>query len=321
MRINSTQIGPGTEHLETSSVSLIVLAFNHANYLPQLFDSIKTNLEDIRELIFIDNGSSDCTARLMRGFLEELHDGLIVRMFSNPPRTGVTHAVNVALRAATSEHVAVSSGDDYLLKRRFSDQLSAMRADPSIQFCYSNGFVCDELGALSNVPVHNVLTVRLLTSSPSVILRGLYYPVPALFTQCALFKRSALLEVGGWDEELVIDDWPLNLKLFTTFGSGFRYVQAFVCAYRRHSTNASKRRFRQYMGQKRVVQKYAHGSDLSRGLFALLAAQGLASIRRKQWFRTRVFFHSAFRCRPGLNFVLNWVTHEARTRLCSKRIR
>jgi glycosyltransferase involved in cell wall biosynthesis len=321
MRISSTHADAAEESTPRASVSLIVLAFNHARYLPQLFASIEANLEDIRELIFIDNGSSDDSARLMQDFLATLQAKLAVRMFSNPPRTGATHAVNVALRAATFEYVAVSSADDYLLDGRFGAQLAAMRADLSLQFCYSNGFVCDEDGALSKVPVHNEATVALLTGPPLAIVHGLYYPVPTLFTQCALFKRSALLEVGGWDEDLVIDDWPLNLKLFTTFGARFRYVHAYVCAYRRHSANASKRRFRQYMGQKRVLQKCAHGDDLSRGLFALLAAQGLASLKRKQWLRARVFFHAAIRCKPDLNFVIHWVANEARQRLRSKRIR
>lgn len=304
-----------------SSVSLIVLAYNHARYLPQLFCSISANIGDIRELIFIDNGSSDNSASLMKEFLTEADSQVSGRLFCNPPRTGVTYAVNVALHAATSEYVAVISGDDYLLDKRFSHQLVAMHADPTIQFCYSNGYVCDDNGVLTGVPVHNDSTVALLMRPAAEIAHELYYPTPTLFTQCALFKRNALLDVGGWDEDLVIDDWPLNLKLFAKFGSGFLYIDAFVSAYRRHLTNASKRRFRQYMGQKRVLQKYARGSDLSRGMFALLATQGLASLRRKQWLRTRIFLLAALGCKPGLHFITKWLTNEVRRRIRSNQIR
>jgi glycosyltransferase involved in cell wall biosynthesis len=307
--------------MQKPSVSLIVLAYNHARYLPQLFSSITANIKDIKELIFIDNGSSDNSAQLMQDFLTESDGKVLTRLFCNPPGTGVTYAVNVALYVATSEYLAVTSGDDFLLERRFNQQLAVMRADPSIQFCYSNGYVCDDDGLISDVPVHNKSTVAFLMRPSAEIARELYYPVPTLFTQCALFRRSALLEVGGWDEDLVIDDWPLNLKLFTKFGRDFRYVDAFVSVYRRHLANASKRRFRQYMGQKRVLKKYARGSDLSRGLFALLASQGAASLKRKQWFRAQVFFRAALICKPGFLFITKWLTSEVKRRLRQNQIR
>ena len=303
------------------SVSLIALAYNHAGYLPQLFSSIDSNLSDIGELIFIDNGSSDNSAELMQTYLQNASTRVAVRMFRNPPRTGPTHAVNIALHAATCDFVAVTSGDDYLLANRFTAQLSRMRTDPTAQFCYSNGYVCGADGVLTNVPVHGTSTIELLMRPPSAISAGLYYPVPTLFTQCALFKRSALLEVGGWDEDLVIDDWPLNLKLFKQFGYGFRFVDAFVAAYRRHDSNASKRRFRQYMGQKRVLLKYAEGLNLSRGLFALLAAQALASLRRREWTRAKVFWQAAFSCKAGIAFIVYWFANETRRRLNPNQIR
>jgi len=172
------------------------------------------------------------------------------------------------------------------------------------------------------VPIHNEETIAIFMRRPAAtIVHKLYYPVPTLFTQSALFKRSALLSVNGWDEDLVIDDWPLNLKLFSRFGSGFRYIDVFVCANRRHSTNASKRRFRQYIGQKRVLEKYAQGNDLNQGLFALIATQALASLKRKQWWRAQIFFRAAFGRKPGLKFIIIWVNNEFQRRFGSNKIR
>ena len=302
-------------------ISLIVLAFNHARYLPELFASIERNLDDIAELLFIDNGSSDDSAQRMRDFLDACDGRAAVRMFANARGTGVTSAVNAALRAARGAFVAVSAADDYLLDHRFTAQVSAMRADANVAFCYSNGYVCDETGVMSPTPVHGGDTVALLTRTPAQIARRLFYPVPTLFTQCALFRRSALLEVGGWDEDLVIDDWPLNLKLFSRFAAGYRWIPGFVCAYRRHDTNASRRRFRQYMGQKRVLQKYARDGDLVRGLFALYAAQALASIKRLQRHRIGVFARAALGQKPGAGFIIQWTLHEIRRRVASDRIR
>lgn len=306
---------------DTASIALIVLAFNHARYLPQLFASIRANLDDIDELVLIDNGSSDSTASLMRDFGESLPARVSLTIQQNPPRHGVTRAVNIGLRATRAEFIAVTSGDDFLLPERFVAQRRALQANPTLEFCYSNGYVCDEQGLVSQIAVHSGSTLALLKSRPESIAPALYYPVPTIFTQCGLFRRSALLAVGGWDEDLVIDDWPLNIKLFSKFASNYCYVDAYVAAYRRHDSNASKRRFRQYFGQRQVFAKYAHGTDLRRGMSALFAAQWLASVKRRQWHRAQVFFRAALRQKPGLAFIVRWISNEARRRLSINKIR
>ncbi|MDP2007014.1 MAG: glycosyltransferase family 2 protein [Rubrivivax sp.] len=302
-------------------MTLIALAFNHAQYLPQLFASIQQNISSLRELLFIDNGSTDHSALMMRQFLDSLEGQVETRLFCNPPRTGVTQALNAALQAAASEFIAVISADDFFLPKRFTAQLGAMHREPEVQFCYSNGYACDDAGHLSTIPVHDTSTVALLNSETSTVIHRLFYPVPRLFTQCALFRRSALLGIGGWDEDLLIDDWPLNLKLFSRYSEAFRYVPDFVCAYRRHPTNASKRRFRQYNGQKQVLIKYGRGFDLERGLFSLFSAQWLASMKRRQWWRAKIFLSAAWSREPGARFVMQWLSDETRRHLRSRRIR
>lgn len=304
----------------TPSVALIVLSFNHARYLFQLFASIEANWAAIHELLFIDNGSSDDGASQMREFLESCPGHVKSRLFVNQRGTGVAKAVNQALRSATSEFVAVTAADDFLLVGRFTSQLALMRANPSLQFCFANGYVCDDAGNISVTPVHGPSMVALLMRPAAEVAENLFYPVPALFTQCALFRREALLDIGGWDEDLVIDDWPLNLKLFRRFAEGHQFIPDFVCAYRRHGTNASKRRFRQYNGQKQVLLKYAQGSDLRNGLFALFATQVLASLKRRQWIRARLFLHVALGQRPDVRFILQWIHHEIGKRFASNRI-
>lgn len=322
MPFKSCLVSPRTSAPDESpgGISLIALAYNHARYLPQLFESIRQNINDIAEIFLIDNGSSDSTECLMREFAATLPSKVSVKVRRNPPRFGPTIAVNAALKEVNQEFVAVTSGDDFLLSNRFRAQLCAMQRDSSLAFCYSNGYVCDERGILSSVSVHDPETVTLLRKK-TVGISDLFYPVPALFTQCGLFRRQALLDVGGWDEDLVIDDWPLNIKLFSKFAGQFAYIDAHVAAYRRHESNASKRRYRQYIGQKRVLEKYARNDGLRRGMFSLYATQLLASLRRKQWWRARRFARAALSAGPGFLFVVNWFARETQRRLSTHKIR
>jgi len=303
------------------TVALIALSFNHGRYLSQLFSSIQANIDYIGELLFIDNGSKDDSIAQMRTFLSECPKRVVTHLFTNPAGTRVTVAVNEALRSASCEFIAVTAADDYLLDQRFEAQLRAFRAQPSLQFCYSNGWMCDEHGVLTQTPVHGPTTLAILKSRPQDIAGQLFFPVPTIFTQCALFRRDALREVGGWDEDLIIDDWPLNLKLFSRFAESYCFISGYVCAYRRHPRNASKRRFRQYIGQKQVLSKYARGRDATQGFAALYATQALASLKRRQWHRMRVFGVASAAVRPGLRFAIRWVGREIARRLYANRIR
>ncbi len=297
---------------------LIALAFNHERYLPQLFSSICANLGSLSELVLIDNGSSDDSLSMMRGFAASLPSTVNVQVQSNPPRTSVSFAVNQGLRATRASLVSVIAADDFLLPRRYEAQVACLNGDPAAMFCFSNGWVCNEDGILSDVPVHDRRTIELIEPAAGQRRRSLVYPIPALFTQCALFRRAALEAVGAWDESLAIDDWPLNIRLFARFPEGSRYVEGAVAAYRRHPTNVSKRRFRQYIGQKRVLEKVATGSDAVQSMFALFATQMLLSLKRRQPWRARAFAHAARRTRAGLIFPLVWLAHEIRRRMAIK---
>jgi GT2 family glycosyltransferase len=302
-------------------VVLIVLAFNHARYLDALFRTIQSNLTLLSELVLVDNGSSDNSRARLEGFAQTLRanpDGPTAITQTNPPGTGVAWALNRAMAASKAPYVAVIAGDDFLLARRFEAQVSALDADPEAAFVYSNGLVCDDADKLSEVHVHDSHARRVLQAADTSTRPSLLYPIPALFTHCALFRRVALQSIGGWDESLAIDDWPLNIRLFERYSTGCRWVEGAVAAYRRHASNASKRRFRQYLGQKRIIERLGRGHDLKRARFALFATQALASLKRRQWTRSQVFARAAFGARPGLRFILHWFIDEIRRRVQNK---
>ncbi len=74
---------------------------------------------------------------------------------------------------------------------------------------YSEVLVIDEDGRVQPESEQRWLS----TESPSgdvfdQLLRENFIPSPA-----TMMRRSSVEEVGGWDEELVLDDWDLFLRL------------------------------------------------------------------------------------------------------------
>ena len=91
-------------------VSIVVPAFNVGRYLPRCLDSLLAQSHRPLEIIVVDDGSSDDTAAVMRGY-EEQHPE--VHTVSQIHR-GLGPARNAALSIAHGEFVSMVDADDWV---------------------------------------------------------------------------------------------------------------------------------------------------------------------------------------------------------------
>jgi glycosyltransferase involved in cell wall biosynthesis len=86
-------------------LSVIVPIYNGAAYLSETLNSLLTQKKPVREIIVIDDGSTDNSLALARTFGEK------VRCFSQPHR-GIGAARNFGLREAQGQWIAFLDADD-----------------------------------------------------------------------------------------------------------------------------------------------------------------------------------------------------------------
>ena len=285
----------------SGQVSVIVIGFNHREFIDQLVESMRINAHEIGHVWFIDTGSRDGTLDAFCLAAATLPPEIRISTVAYPLGTLPTWALNVALDTIETPFTACISADDFFLPRRFDAQLAVMRDETSVQFLLANGVVVDERGAPSGPRVHAPVNVALLSSPPEEILHDIRRRVPRIFVQTALYRTEFLRQIGGWDSALLNDDWVLNLKAFGAVGpDGYRFVDEDVVAYRRHGTNASKSVFRQYMGQKQVIEKWLPNDCRARMLGRLFWSLGDYWLKHRQPKRARVFYGRARREGIGL---------------------
>ena len=92
--------------------------------------------------------------------------------------------------------------------------------------------------------------VRLYDFS-DILLRKSRLPAPS-----ALLCLNSVMEVGGYDENLKIEDLYMWLKL-TNNGGKLAYVDEVVTLYRRHEKNTSKKSELMLIGVMEVLQSYS----------------------------------------------------------------
>ncbi|MDH3694039.1 MAG: glycosyltransferase family 2 protein, partial [Gammaproteobacteria bacterium] len=113
-----------------TEISVIIPAFNRAHTLVRALDSVLAQTHRVKEIIIVDDGSSDDTLKLLE------HGYPQVTVLSQGNR-GVSAARNVGIKAATTDWIALLDSDDEWLSGKLEAQVRALQAQPDKRLCHS----------------------------------------------------------------------------------------------------------------------------------------------------------------------------------------
>lgn len=183
-------------------VSVIVPAYNYANYLGDCVRSLSEQSYQNWECIIVDDGSTDGTpdvcARLAR-------DDARVR-FLRQRNSGLSAARNAGIRVAIGEFLQFLDADDLLERDKLRAQVAWFDKIASCDIVVGNAafFMDGVLEQLREWPV-----VPALQELPlSTLVEG-----NACVVNAALVRRRVIASVGYFDETLVAhEDWDFWLR-------------------------------------------------------------------------------------------------------------
>lgn len=185
-------------------VSVIIPLYNSEETIITVLKGIEeqTSVSEILEVIIIDDGSTDNSAKLVKEFAEE-NSVLNIRYYYQN-NSGVSVARNKGIRLAKGELVALCDSDDLWHKEKIERQLKAFDGVPDIFF----------LGTGSdNKPfIRRFKIIRDLYKASLSDIYIKYFPS----SSSVLFRKDAVDVVGYFDE---------NQK----YGEDINYYQRF-CA-------------------------------------------------------------------------------------------
>lgn len=113
-------------------ISIIVPAYNIAEFLPRCLDSILDQTYKNLEIIVISDGSTDGTDDIIKKYA--LKDKRIVSVLKN--NSGVSDTRNKGIKMASGDYIGFVDGDDYIEPEMFERLLSnAIEYDADISHC------------------------------------------------------------------------------------------------------------------------------------------------------------------------------------------
>jgi glycosyltransferase involved in cell wall biosynthesis len=129
-------------------VSVAVPLYNHARYIEAAIDSILQQGSVVREIVVIDDGSTDGSAAVM----QRLAAGDARIVFEMQANQGAHATINTALARCTGEFVTILNSDDAYLPGRLAALVTALDAAPDADLAASALAFMDGAGKPMETP-------------------------------------------------------------------------------------------------------------------------------------------------------------------------
>ena len=202
-------------------VSVIVPAYNVANYIGDALESVFAQGFTDYEIIVVNDGSPDTEA------LEDVLAPYMSRIvYLKQENRGVSAARNAGIKAARGTFIAFLDGDDAWLPHYLEVQVSRIQADPTIDVLYPNVLMVGDSSAngeefMTICPSNGEVTFeRLLLQECNV-------------SNCSIARRETIIRAGLFDESLrSVEDFDLWLRVIKS-GGRIAYHRDVLAQYRR----------------------------------------------------------------------------------------
>jgi hypothetical protein len=165
-------------------VTIGIPCFNAERWLAQAIESALAQTWPQCEVIVVDDGSTDRSREIARGFGDK------VRLFETN-HTGGNHARNVALRESRGEWMQFLDADDYLEPAKISQQFAEARDGADADAIYSP-YWFERYGAEAERWLGE------LDPQLDLFAQWLAWQLPQ--TGAVLWRRTALESIGGWKD-------------------------------------------------------------------------------------------------------------------------
>ncbi len=190
----------------TPRISVVLAIYNGERHLDDAVRSVLGQTFTDFELIIVDDGSTDSTARLLAGWTTADPRVRVVRQENR----GLTASLNIGVGMASGTYIARQDADDVSMPDRFARQASHLDADAAVAAVGSSAAVIDRTGA----------TVGGLTAAvgAQAVRTGLLTLRTTPVHGSMMMRREALLAVGGYrDAFRAGQDYDLWLRLSERF--------------------------------------------------------------------------------------------------------
>lgn len=201
-------------------VSIMVLTYNHQEYIRDCLESIYDQTYKNIELIITDNASTDDTVTIIEDMLPKLELRFThVEFEVNKSNVGIVAGINQAAKKLNGEYIKDFSGDDILMNDAIEKLVTFMEYNPEIDMVVGNGYRVDSgykyQQSIDKYKGEAIYSTPL--SIDSQFLRGLLER-DNISAPAVLLRGNVFQKYGFFNEEFPFEDWEFWLRIVSQGG-------------------------------------------------------------------------------------------------------
>ncbi len=245
-------------------ISVLVPAYNHEKFIRKTLDSILEDDYSNKELIILNDGSTDNTEQEIEAWLKD-NKGNIPVIYKYQKNCGISKTRNSLIEKSNGAFLVFISSDDYLLQEGIRKRFNYLTDNPEKLAVFSDCIVVDENdhiiseSGLSGYYSANKENLKSDKKRKKELVTNWSVPGGTLMIKRETYNKFQ------YDESLLIEDLDFYLKLVSQNKLGF--IDEKVSAYRVHGANTCMKDENWVKIQKDIINTYK--KNLKRFPFSL----------------------------------------------------
>jgi len=224
--------------LEFPLVSILIPAYNHAKFVRNCLDSVLEDSYPNKEIVIINDGSTDDSDKEIAAW-KERNSALISVKYINRGNRGVAATLNELAENASGEFFRLVASDDYLIAGGIRSQIDYLIVNPAKGAVIGDSIIINDAG--EKIFGSGMADLKKVNKKNYFTSDGIRKEVICHWViggPVTMITKKAFQALGGWSEDLRIEDWDFFLRLIALDLLGF--VDTPVGGYRLHDNNTCR---------------------------------------------------------------------------------
>ncbi|MEZ8345150.1 glycosyltransferase family 2 protein [Vibrio splendidus] len=266
-----------------SLITVVVPSYNHALFLPSLFDKIESINVSCKVLI-IDDCSSDNSREIIESYV--LSSSKSVEYIVKSKNRGLVDSLLLSLKEVKTKYIYYISSDDLVEPCGFVEAFNYMLENENINFGIFGAYNSKNGKVIGDVYTDSHL--RFFNLSEQRRKDEIFYNHPApILIQSTIFKVEHLLDLKVFETSLKFDDYPLFIKLLqsdSVMGETFLFMPNIkISHYNHHESNTYNDYLKMYDMFLDVYNELAPEHLRMRSISMIWWQYTLRAVRDKNW--------------------------------------
>jgi glycosyltransferase involved in cell wall biosynthesis len=219
-------------------VTIGVPNYNYAHFIEEALDGVAAQTYKNIELIIVDDCSTDDSIAVIENWIKRYSGSITINFIKNHDNLGLTKSCNVILKNARGKYFQPLDADDIIMPNKIEKQVNLLEANEDTALVYSNVFVINENGVITNPDYCNRIGYDKLNMPDGDIFNNLidfnFISLPSV-----LINTECVRNEGGFDETLRVQDYFMWLRLAKKYT--IRYMPDNLAYYRVHDASMSNK--------------------------------------------------------------------------------